>query len=53
MLYHERKVMKSLGITSTLDDIDGFELSAFCIIEDEIAKINEAERKRNATRRNH
>jgi len=52
-LYHERKVMKSLGVTTTLDDLDVFELRAYCIIEDEIAKQRELERKRqNGSRRN-
>ena len=52
-LYHEKKVMKSLGIMTKLDDLDSWEITAFCIIEDEIAKLNELERKKNASRRNH
>jgi len=45
--------MKSLGVVSTLDDIDAFELRAYCIIEDEITKQQELERKKqNGSRRN-
>ncbi len=45
-LYHERKIMKKLGITQNYEDVEGWEISAYSIIEDEISKIEELERKK-------
>jgi hypothetical protein len=52
-LYQERKMMATLGIMSSDDEVSSWELTAFIVIDGELNKLQELERKKHAARRNH